>query len=155
MKHVQKSDSTLSQQDLEIQEMLAKADESRFESLLIDEEGQVITVDEMKQILIPSDTDDPVLKYDYYYHGIQKLLKKGLPEGDRYKNSRELIREEINTFLARGKRKKLGRRGADSRMGFIPEMEVALENIIQWTAKNESFVELYAIFKKLNEDYGK
>ena len=153
MDYLKELKKELTQEELEIQSILLRADENRAESLFIDGEGELNTVDEIKRILIPSDTDDPVLKHEYFYQGIQKILNKELPKGISNKEFRDLIREEINIFLTRGKTKKAGRRGADVRMAFITDMEIALENLIQWKADRESFVNLFTVFSELNKKY--
>lgn len=144
--------SVFSNEELEIQEMFAKADEINTEKLFVDSEGDIMTIDEIKQIIIPSDTDNPAKKYEIYYKGIQKLLKNRLPSGTRYKEVNKQIREEINTYLAGGKRKKGNYRGADARMGNLTYMDITLAEIIQWTAVNGSFTDLYSIFNKLNKE---
>lgn len=140
-------------EEQEIREIFAKADEVRTENLLVDADGDINMVDELKLILIPNDTDDPLAKYEKYYHGIQKLLKKGLPKGKRYKDIRSNVREEINIFLTRGKQKKNGRRGADSRMSYLTDMDTVLEHLIQWIANFQTTYELYETFKELNKQW--
>lgn len=148
---VKKSKKTTKTEN-EILEILAKAEEVATESLFVGEEGDVESVDEVRQIIL-GDTDDPESKHELYYQGIQKLLKSGLPTGKRFAEVSELVREEVNTFLARGKRKKNGIRGADSRMGYISDMEAALNQIIEWHEKRGTPVELYNEFKSLNDQF--
>lgn len=150
-----KDKENLTQQELEIQSILLKADENRTENLFVNEEGELKTVDELKHILMPSDTDDPVLKHQYFYQGIEKILRKELPKGISNKELRGIIREEVNIFLTRGKTKKSGRRGADVRMAYITDMEVALENLIIWKVNNDSYTNLFMIFSELNKKYKK
>ncbi len=153
MEHLKELVIGLTQEELEMQSILLKADESRTESLFIDGEGELNTVDEIKHMLIPSDTDDPVVKHEYFYQGIQKILRKELPKGSKYKELRSFIREEINVFLTRGKTKKGGRRGADVRMAYVTDMEMALETLIQWKADRENFTNLITSFVELNKKY--
>lgn len=134
----------------EILNILSKADERQTEFLFIDEEGTLQSEDEIKKLVL-GDTDDPDYKYDIYWNGIQKLLKSELPKGKKYEQVREVVREEVNTFLAKGKRKKNGSRGADSRMGYKEDMEIALDTIISWKAKRGTSMELYNEFKALND----
>ena len=134
----------------EILEILAKAEERQNESLFVDEEGDIQSEDEIKKLIL-EDTDDPELKHELYYKGIQKLLKSGLPKEKKYKEVREIVREEVNTFLAKGKRKKNGYRGADARMGFVGDMEMALDKIISWKANNGTATDLFIVFKELND----
>ena len=72
-----------------------------------------------------------------------------------YEDVRELVREEINTFLSRGKRKKNGVRGADSRMCYISDMEASINQIIEWHEKRGTPVEIYNEFKTLNDNLNK
>ncbi|MEN9612314.1 MAG: hypothetical protein RLZZ628_3128 [Bacteroidota bacterium] len=137
----------------EVNEILAQSEVINTESLFIDAENEIQTVDELKQILIPDFADDPDAKYDKFYYGIQKLLKRGLPKGEKYETLRELVREEINTFLTRGKRKVNGKRGADSRQAYLSDMNLALDALIHWTVQAQSTTELYETFRVLNQKY--
>ena len=72
--------------------------------------------------------------------------------------ARDFIYEEKNTFLTRGKRKKLdGTRGGDSRMGYISDQEELLNIIIAWIVSNGTMVELFNTLHDLNvaKNYGK
>ncbi len=153
MDNIKNSTRLYDKEEQEIREIFARADDSKTESLFIDNEGDIHLIDEIKQILIPDATDDPSAKYDRYYQGIQKLLKRGLPEGEMYKEARALVREEISIFLTRGKEKKGGVRGADSRQAFLPDMDIALACIITWFSSAQSTFELYSAFKELNKRY--
>jgi hypothetical protein len=153
MENIENKSRILDKKEQEILEILTKADDVKHETLLFDAEGDILTVDEIKQVLVPSDTDDPIEKYNMFYQGIQRLLKRGLPKGKMYKDACNLVREEINTFLSRGKTKKGGRRGADSRMAYLTDMSTALDAIIEWTENQGSAVDLYQRFKDLNKMY--
>lgn len=137
----------------EINEILAQSEVINTESLFIDAESEIQTVDELKQILIPDSSDDPSSKYEKYYYGIQRLLKSGLPKGANFESVREIVREEINTFLTRGKRKINGKRGADSRQAYLSDMDIALNALIEWTENIQSTIELYETFRGLNQKY--
>ena len=145
----QKTTSSEDNRRREIEEIMLRADESPTSSLFIGEEGDLETLDEMKAI-ITGDVDDPETKYELYYHGIDKVLRKELPKGSKYKEMRSELREELNTFLANGKRKINGRRGADCRMGKLPLMEEAFEIVFQWRASGANPVELYNTFRSIN-----
>lgn len=153
MENTEKKSRILDKKEQEILEILAKADEAKHETLFFDTEGDLLTVDEIKQILVPNDTDDPIEKHTLFYQGIQRLLRRGLPQGRMYKELRDLVREEINTYLSRGKAKKSGRRGADARMGYLTDMNTALDTIIEWTENKGSAADLYQRFKELNKMY--
>lgn len=153
MEDIKKKRRSPDEKEQEIREILAKADEIRLEDLFIDTDGDVLTVDEIKQILAPNDTDDPEEKYRIYYQGVEKLLRSGLPAGKLYEHVRRVVREEVLTFLSRGKTKKSGRRGADPRMGFLTDMNTAYDALIDWTARNGSATDLYDTFRELNKIY--
>ena len=76
-----------------------------------------------------------------------------MPKGEKYESLRELVREEINTFLARGKRKINGKRGADSRQAYLHDMDTALDALIHWSTNAQSTTELYETFRILNQKY--
>jgi len=134
----------------EIDEILLRTDESPTTSLFIGEEGDLETLDELKSIIL-GDADDPDTKYDLYYHGIDQVLRKELPKGSKYKEMRLELREEINTFLANGKRKVNGKRGADCRMGTLPLMEEAFTIIFTWRSTGANPAVLYNKFRDINK----
>lgn len=146
------SKKVLSKEEEEIAKILLEADKNKEQTLFVDEEGELHTKDEIKQLIL-GDIDDPDAKHNLYYHHLQKLLKDNLLKGNqpKVKKAREIVREEINTFLTRGKRKnKSGIRGGDSRMAYLSDMEKALDVVIEWVLKNGSSIDLYNDFKKLN-----
>lgn len=149
-KKVTKSNKSQSKTQQEIEEILMKTDESPTHKLFIGEEGDLESLDELKRILT-GDVDDPKTKYEIYYKGIQKTLKEELPRGSKYEELRKELREEINTFLAGGKRKINGVRGADSRMGYLPTMEKAFDIIFEWRGNVGTLTELLIKFKELNK----
>jgi len=153
MENIVNKRRVIDKNEQEILEILAKSDEAKYETLFFDADGDLLSVDEKKQILAPNDTDDPVEKHTLFYKGIQKILNSELPKGKKYKEVKVLVREEINTFLSRGKTKKGGRRGADARMGYVTDMNTAYEAIIEWAANKESAADLYQRFKELNKIY--
>lgn len=73
------------------------------EQSVLDESGQLKSQNELKTFALGHIPDDPEQKHKVYYAGIEKLLKRVLPKGDRYKLVREYIREDKNIFLNRGK----------------------------------------------------
>lgn len=134
----------------EIEDILMRADEAPTLKLFIGEEGDLESLDELKSILV-GDVEDPETKYEIYYQGIQKTLRTELPKGSKYKSLKDEVREEINTFLAGGKRKVNGKRGADSRMGYISDTEKAFDVIFSWKGRGGSIAELLMEFQKLNK----
>jgi hypothetical protein len=142
------------EQEIEKLELIAKADETKGEQLLINIKGEIYTEDELKKFAL-GDIDNPEKKYDVYYHGISRLLKKHLQSGDANKKARDYIYEEKNTFLTRGHRiSKQGTRGADSRMGHLSDAEQMLDHISNWIIQGGTMVELYTKIRDLNIERG-
>ncbi|MEI7614993.1 MAG: hypothetical protein WCK63_18995 [Betaproteobacteria bacterium] len=136
--------------------ILAQTDQVKGEQLLVMPEGLVAEY-ELKNFALGLD-DDPEKKYEIYNKGITKLLRKHLEKGKENKMARDFIYEEKNTFLTRGKRKRLdGTRGGDSRMGYISDQEELLNIIIAWIVSNGTMVELFSTLRNLNiaKNYGK
>ncbi|NTW55208.1 MAG: hypothetical protein HGB15_10760 [Chlorobaculum sp.] len=136
--------------------ILAKADEVKGEQLHIGAEG--INIENELRGFVKGLEDDPEKKYELYYKGISRLLRKHLMRGKEYEKARSYIYEEKNTFLTRGKRKKNdGTRGADSRMGYLPEHEEMLNVIIKWIVSNGTMVDIFNTLHELNisKGYGK
>lgn len=139
----------------EIEEILSEANSKTGEQLVIDELGAVKSQDELKEFALGHIPDDPEEKYNVYYKGIEKLLKKFLPEGDKYKSAREVIREEKKIFLTRGKKlNDKGIRGADSRMAYIQDMEEVMSLITKWAFESRNYFELYSLLRDKNEELG-
>jgi hypothetical protein len=158
-KNVQKSEGQKridkEKRDLEIREILHEANRKTTEQLIIDEIGEIKSQNELKDFALGHIPDDPEEKYKIYYKGIEKLLKKFLPDGEKYKETRELIREEKSIFLTRGKKlDKDGIRGADSRMGYIQDMEEIMNVITKWAFESRNYFELYSILKDKNTELG-
>lgn len=62
--------------DLEIQELLHNADQSRTDGILIDEqEDSLLIKDEIKDLL-DTQIDDPAMKYDSYYKCIEAIFRE-------------------------------------------------------------------------------
>jgi hypothetical protein len=136
--------------------ILAEADKVKGEQFQITAFG--INVENEIKKLTQGLEDDPMKKYDVYYKGIRRLLRKGLVGGKENEKARKYIYEEINTFLTRGRRiRKDGTRGADSRMAYIPDHEELLNVVIQWVLGNGTMAELFNTLHELNisKGYGK
>lgn len=134
--------------------ILAKTDETKGEQLVFTAEGKASSQPEIKDFNIPS-IENPELKFDLYYKGIQRLLIANLPKGKEHKKSRTYIYEEKNTFLTRGKRiNEKGIRGGDGRMGYIIDAEEMLQIVMDWIMQNGSMVELYNTLRDLNVQRG-
>ncbi|WP_454803731.1 hypothetical protein [Mucilaginibacter phyllosphaerae] len=130
--------------------ILAEADAVKGEQLTITESGEIAHENELRQFALGS-IEDPERKYEVYYKGIQKLLKKHLPTGKKNKVARDYIYEEKNTYLSRGKRiNKSGIRGADGRMGYIVDADEIFKIVMDWIIANGSMVDLFNSLRDLN-----
>lgn len=133
--------------------ILSKADEVKGEQLVIMQTGMK-TENELKKFALGA-VENPEKKFDYYYKGITRLLRKFLPKGTSNKKARAFIFEEKNTFLTRGKRiNEKGIRGADSRMAYISDIEEVLNIITSWVVAKGSMVELFNTLRDLNVSKG-
>lgn len=134
--------------------ILLEVEKKAGEQLIISEQGSLTAENEIKTLLY-GNIDDPEKKYEVYYHIITRLLKRYLAVGEKNKKFREIVYEEKNVYLTRGKRKnEFGIRGADSRMGFISDAKEISDAVIKWVVSNGTQVELYAIFRSMNEKKG-
>lgn len=139
----------------EIEEILSEANSKTGEQLVLDELGTLKSQDELKEFALGHIPDDPEEKYNVYYKGIERLLKKFLPTGNKYKSAREVIREEKKIFLTRGKKlNEKGIRGADSRMAYIQDMEDIMNLITKWAFESRNYFELYSLIRDKNEEFG-
>ena len=90
-----------------------------------------------------------------YYNVVNRLLRKYLPKGDTYKDARDLIYEEKNTFLTRGHRKDAqGIRGADGRMSYISDINELVNIITEWISNKGTMFDLYTQIRDLNISKG-
>ena len=141
-------------QEKEMMNILAKSDQVKGEQLTINDEGELHREKELKLYAI-GNIDSPDKKYEVYYNGIMRLLRKHLPSGYKNKKAREFIYEEKNTFLTRGKRKnKFGIRGADSRMGYLVDAKEILKIVIKWITSNGTSLELFMTIRDVNVSKG-
>lgn len=151
----EKKKKELSNEDLERLELLQRASEKTGKQLTIGEAGDLKEIDEIRQ-LIGKDFDDPEEKYKLYYKGIRNVLIKYLPKGDIYEEGRQIIYDEKNIFLNRGKKKSDGDgiRGSDGRMTYQENMKEMLDLILKWVSESQKPFELYSMLYDLNEKYG-
>lgn len=139
----------------EIEEILAGSKSKTGDQLLINGIGQITSANELKQFLLGDIPDDPEEKYNVYYNGVEKLLKKFLPSGSEHSEARKIIREEKKIFLTRGKKLNLkGIRGADSRMAYIKDMEEIMNLITIWAFENGNLFDLYKLIYDKNKELG-
>lgn len=148
-----KKSKKVSKDEEEKKLILAKADEVKGEQLVLIPEG-LKTEKELTKFTLKA-IDNPEQKYNIYYVGTMNLLRKYLPKGVDFKEARKFIYEEKNTFLTRGKRiKPNGRRGADSRMAYISDMEAFLNIVTSWIISKGTIVELFTILRDKNIEKG-
>jgi hypothetical protein len=146
----------LSEQDMERLELLQKSHEKRGKQLFVDvENGNLNEVNELRELL-GKKSENPEEKYRIYYTGIMTLLKKYLPKGREFQKGRQLIYDEKNVFLNRGKKKSDngGIRKSDGRMTYQPVMSEMLDIIAAWVSESQNPTDLFASLYALNEKHG-
>lgn len=142
------------QKEREKMEILSKADEIKNQSFVFDETGELTLKKEIEDLSIDP-IDNPDERYDSYYKVVNRLLRKYLPKGDKYKDARDLIYEEKNTFLTRGHRKGAdGIRGADGRMSYLADIHELINIITVWAASQGTMFELYNKLREINIEKG-
>lgn len=147
-----KKEERIKNEEQERLEILRNADSIKGEQLFLGSDGRFESKREIEDFVL-KDIDDPEKKYDVYYKGIHKLLREHLPKGKEFQEAREYIYEEKNILVTRGKKKdKGGIRGADSRMGYISDLDIALDIISSWIMESGSMYDLYIKFRKANEE---
>ena len=155
MSKIKTSNPNLHAEELERLEMLQKSRENKGLKLGVDIlSGELHQFDEIKA-LVAKDFENPQEKYDIYYKGIGRLLRKYLPAGKENKAGRELIYDEKNIFLNLGKKKSdnKGIRGSDGRMTYQPVMKEMLDVILKWVTESQDPIKLYDMLWELNEKY--
>lgn len=155
-KKTTKDKKELSQEDLERLQILQEAEEVKGEQLNLDIEGNLQKEDIMKRLTASlQNIDDPEKKYDQYYNILNKLLKSKLPKGKENENIRRKIYDEKNIILNRGvKKDSRGIRGSDGRMGYLSDIEIAIDIVVEWVANNGTAVDLFRAFYDKNEELG-
>lgn len=142
------------QEEREKISILMKADEIKEETFSFDTDGQFVLKNEIEKMQL-EEIDDPEKKYELYYKVVNRILKKHLPKGADYKDVRDIIYEEKNTFLTRGRRKdKSGIRGADSRMSYITDITDLINIIIEWVTQSGTPYDLFTKIRDLNRTRG-
>ena len=151
-KSTDKKKRELSKQDVERLELLQKADEVKGEQLSINLDSQ-ITVENQAVKLLGQTIDDPVEKFQLYYHGLSKLLKDNLPKGKENEQVRRIVYDEKNILINRGAKKdEKGIRGSDGRMAYIEDLETAIQIVADWISKKGSPSEIFMAFWDKNEE---
>lgn len=130
--------------------ILMEADKIKEQTFDFDTDGEIELKSEIEDMLMEK-IDDPEAKYDLYYNVINRLLKNHLPKGEYFKEARDLIYEEKNTFMTRGHRiDNRGIRGADGRMSYIEEMHEMVNIISEWISTKGTTYSLYTRMRDLN-----
>lgn len=145
------------EQERERLAILFEADKIKEETFQFDLDGQVELKNEIADLVL-GQIDNPEEKYNLYYNVVNQLLKKHLPKGENFKKARDLIYEEKNTFLTRGRRKdERGIRGADGRMAFTDDINELINIITHWISAKGTMYDLYTKILDLNisKGYGK
>ena len=131
-----------------------KASESKEESLFFAENGDIEIRNEIESLL-DQQIDDPDEKYELYYNVINKVLRDYLPKGKENESARNIIYEEKNTYLTRGRRKdNKGLRHADSRMSYNADLKALVDIVVDWASTNRNPFSLYVKLRDLNKSMG-
>lgn len=151
-KSTDKKKRELSKEDIERLELLQKADEVKGEQLSINLDSE-ITIENQAVKLLGQTIDDPVEKFQLYYHGLSKLLKDNLPKGKENEQVRRIVYDEKNILINRGAKKdEKGIRGSDGRMAYIEDLETAIQIVADWISKKGSPSEIFMAFWDKNEE---
>lgn len=151
---IKKKKEELDKKHMERLQILQKSRESIGRQLTFDiDEGGLKAIDEIKQ-LIDSNIQDPKEKYELFYNGIQKVLRKFLPMGKDFEQERRIIHDEKLIFLNRGKARGYdGVRGSDSRMTYNEDLAEMAKLVSEWAVTSQDPVDLYQRLYDLNEKY--
>ena len=149
---INKKQRELSKEDLERLKIFQKAEEIKGEQLSINLDSE-ITVENQAVKLLGQRIDDPVEKFQLYYHGLSKLLKDNLPKGKENEDVRRIIYDEKNILINRGAKKNdKGIRGSDGRMAYIEDLETAIQIVADWISRKGSSSEIFMAFWDKNEE---
>jgi len=149
-----KTERNLTKEDIEKLEILQKSEEVKGEQLYIDLDSEIV-VENQAETLLGQKIDDPVQKFQLYYHGLSKLLKDSLPKGKTFEDVRRIVYDEKNILINRGAKKdEKGIRGSDGRMAYIEDLEEAIKIVANWTTKKGTPAELFMSFWDKNEELG-
>lgn len=141
-------------QELERLSILMKSNEIKEETFSFSMDGELVLKREIADMTLEA-IDNPEEKYQLYYNVVNRLLQKYLPKGKKFKETRDYIYEEKNTFLTRGHRKgEDGIRGADGRMAYNTEINELIVIITGWIATKGTSFDLYVRLKELNKSKG-
>ena len=149
---IHKKQREFSKEDLERLKIFQKAEEIKGEQLSINLDSE-ITVENQAVKLLGQRIDDPVEKFQLYYHGLSKLLKDNLPKGKENEDVRRIIYDEKNILINRGaKKNEKGIRGSDGRMAYIEDLETAIQIVADWISRKGSPSEIFMAYWDKNEE---
>lgn len=149
-----KVERNLTKDDLERLEILQNSEEVKGEQLFINLDSEIVGENQAEKLL-GQKIDDPVQKFQLYYHGLNKLLKDSLPKGKTFEDVRRIVLDEKNILINRGAKKdKKGIRGSDGRMAYLEDLEEAIKIVANWTAKKGTPAELFMAYWDKNEELG-
>ncbi|WP_417941788.1 hypothetical protein [Flavobacterium sp. RS13.1] len=149
-----KIERILSKEDLERLEILQKSEEIKGEQLIINLDSEIV-IENQAELLLGQRIDDPVQKFQLYYHGLTKLLKDSLPKGKEFEDVRRIVYDEKNILINRGAKKdEKGIRGSDGRMAYVEDLEEAIKIVADWTSRKGTAAELFIAFWDKNEELG-
>lgn len=149
----------LSEKEIEeIEEIFHDSEIVKGQRLLFDDLTKNFkSEDEIKTLIFGNEIiDNPQNKHTIYYKGIEKMLRMITHSGAK-KSSRsyDILREEKNIFLARGKQKDAkGVRNFDVRQAYEQDMDAAYNIILQGITKGISGYDLYIQFRNENISLG-
>ena len=135
-------------EEKEMEELIKASQEMKSPQLGLGEEFEKIP-----KVDVIGDIQNPETAYELYYKALFTILKSSLKELP--KAQREMIYDQKNIFLTRGKVKnERGIRGGDSRQAYLKDLEIALEIVIDWVNEGANPVNLYNAFRDKNVELG-
>lgn len=140
------------QRALEVEQLLLESEMAEGMQTILGPNDQY-EKEEIFKTLIDEAIDDPEAKYKAYYQVLQKLLNSYLPKGKKYATIKADVREEINTFLCRGKRKVNNVRGADSRQARLEDMDQAIDILIECINQRKTYFDTFVRFNEANKQW--
>lgn len=141
----------------ELQEIFQNSEEIKGQRLLFDDLSKNLkTEDEVKKLIFGNEIiDNPQSKHTLYYHGIEKMLRLITEKGKKSDISFDILREEKNIFLSRGKHKNdKGVRNFDVRQAYETDMDAAYNIIINAITSGMNAFDLYVEFRDQNINSG-
>lgn len=153
-----KTELKLSENEInEMQEIFQNSEEVKGQRLLFDDLSKNLkTEDEIQKLIFGNEIiDNPQSKHTLYYHGIEKMLRLITGKGKKSDVSFDILREEKNIFLSRGKHKNdKGVRNFDVRQAYEADMESAYNIIVNAITSGMNAYDLYVEFRNQNINSG-